>query len=437
MFAVIDVETTGGQVMEDRITEIAIFLTDGTKIIDSYTSLVNPEKKIMPFVANLTGITDEMVSTAPLFADIADKVEEMTKDAIFVAHNIGFDYSIIRKEFKRLNRAYKRSNLCTVKLSQKTIKDQPSYSLGNLCDNLGLTIGSRHRAYGDAEATVLLLHKIIKEQGLEYVEEFGNQQTHQIEFKGAITKQMIDELPEEPGLFRFMDKDSEVLYVKAAKNILAEVTKFLVNEIKKPNFNNLYNVISSIDTQIINSYVVAEIQEIEEIRQHKPIFNKSGIYKNYPVGVYENKNLDGPAFVVERNPVGTPIWRFLNERTANRFLKKMVHESNLHPPLVNDPNLLEDAQKEFKKRIESFLNYKVYPHRNCFIVQEVSFANTYYVISIFDYCYQGYAIIDSAFYDGSKEAILENIITGDNNPYIQKIIQRYLRKKKNYTIVPY
>ncbi len=132
MFAVIDVETTGGHLYDDRITEVAIYVTDGSKMIKSFSSLVNPERKITPFVVKLTGITDEMVSAAPTFSQIGQEILAHTENCIFVAHNIGFDYSMIKREFKRIGTPFRRSNVCTVQLSQRVFKNQPSYSLGNL-----------------------------------------------------------------------------------------------------------------------------------------------------------------------------------------------------------------------------------------------------------------------------------------------------------------
>ena len=102
MYAVIDIETNGGSLRNAKITEIAIFLFDGQQIVDSFTSLVNPETSIPPFITKLTGITDEMVQEAPKFYEIAKKIVEMTEDTVFVAHSVSFDYNIIRSEFKRL-----------------------------------------------------------------------------------------------------------------------------------------------------------------------------------------------------------------------------------------------------------------------------------------------------------------------------------------------
>ncbi len=262
MFAVIDVETTGGHLYDDRITEIAIYKTDGYKLIDSFSSLINPQRKITPFVVKLTGINDDMVQSAPLFADVAEKILEITKDCIFVAHNIGFDYSMVKREFKRIGISFRRQNVCTVQLSQRVFKNQSSYSLGNLCKNLNISINNRHRAFGDAEATAILLKKILEAKGLDYVIEHSNAFSKNIKFNGFLTQEMIDVLPEDPGVFRFIDKKNQILYIGSAKNIFLEVTKQLKKLSESQNNERFFDKIHLIDTQVFNSVIIAKLQEI-------------------------------------------------------------------------------------------------------------------------------------------------------------------------------
>ena len=166
LYTIIDVETTGST---NRITEISIFKFDGTKVIDEFTSLVNPESLIPDYITALTGIDNEMVSDAPLFNEIAEKVLEITEDAIFVAHNVNFDYNVISAEFKRIGVTFKRKKLCTVRLSRKLLPGLKSYSLGKLCNSLNINLTNRHRARGDAEATVILFELLLKQDNAEAV----------------------------------------------------------------------------------------------------------------------------------------------------------------------------------------------------------------------------------------------------------------------------
>jgi len=162
MYAVVDIETTGGNNKLGKITEVAIFIYDGEEIIDSFVSLVNPECEIPFFITNLTGISTEMVRNAPKFYEIARRIVEITDNRIFVAHNVSFDYNFIRKEFNDLGYDFRRNILCTVELSRKYLPGHQSYSLGKLCGDLDIKIEGRHRAAGDALATVKVLNLILE-----------------------------------------------------------------------------------------------------------------------------------------------------------------------------------------------------------------------------------------------------------------------------------
>ena len=160
MYAIVDIETTGGG-GDARITEIAVFRHDGTQIVDFFHSLINPETYIPPFITRLTGIDNAMVQDAPTFYDVQDAVRAMTRDAWFVAHNAKFDYGFIKREFGALDEYFQRDLLCTVQLSRKIFPGLKSYSLGNVCQSLEIMIENRHRAHGDAEATVRLFEKLL------------------------------------------------------------------------------------------------------------------------------------------------------------------------------------------------------------------------------------------------------------------------------------
>ena len=162
MYSIIDIETTGQSFRNGKITEIAIYIHNGHEITGSFTTLVNPECLIPDYITRLTGIDNGMVAHAPKFYEIAKTVVELTAGKIFVAHNVLFDYSFMRQEFKRLGYDFKRKTLCTVRLGRKYLPGHASYSLGNICRDLNIRIEGRHRAAGDALATVKLLEKIME-----------------------------------------------------------------------------------------------------------------------------------------------------------------------------------------------------------------------------------------------------------------------------------
>ena len=164
MYAIIDIETTGQSALKGKITEIGIFIHDGTEIVESFSSLVNPECYIPQFITDLTGISNDMVKRAPKFYEIARKIVEITQDKIFVGHNVQFDYRFVQEEFKRLGYDYQRQTMCTVRLGRKFIPGHRSYSLGNICEELGISINGRHRAAGDAYATTKLFEIIMEKK---------------------------------------------------------------------------------------------------------------------------------------------------------------------------------------------------------------------------------------------------------------------------------
>jgi DNA polymerase III subunit epsilon len=161
MYNIIDIETTGGNPKSDKITEIAVFTHNGVRVISEFCTLVNPEKKIPAFITGITGISNEMVAGAPKFYEIARKLVEITESHIFVAHNAAFDYGFVCEEFRQLGYTFKRDRLCTVKLSRKLIPGLRSYSLGKLCSEINIPVNNRHRARGDAFATVSLFEMLM------------------------------------------------------------------------------------------------------------------------------------------------------------------------------------------------------------------------------------------------------------------------------------
>ncbi len=222
MYAVVDIETTGGKFNEEGITEIAIHKFDGHQIVDSFISLVNPERDIQPFVVNLTGINNKMLRNAPKFFEVAKRIIEITTDCILVAHNTSFDYRILRTEFKRLGFEFERKTLCTVELSKQLIPDLESYKLGRLCRTLGIPVTDRHRANGDALATVKLLQLLLdKDLGKTIITATVKQELI-TELSPKLTT-IIDDLPTKTGVYYIHKADGKIIYIGKSKNIKKRV----------------------------------------------------------------------------------------------------------------------------------------------------------------------------------------------------------------------
>ena len=165
-FAILDVETTGGKFNQEKITDISILIYDGIKIINRFETLINPDKEIQPFVQRLTGINNELVRNSPRFKDVSKKIFEITKNKIIVAHNVDFDYRIIKNEFQNINMKYLRDSLCTVDLSKLIFPNLKSYKLTNLLSNFGIVNQNPHRANSDALGA-LELFKILVDKDLD------------------------------------------------------------------------------------------------------------------------------------------------------------------------------------------------------------------------------------------------------------------------------
>ena len=212
MYAIIDTETTGTGAEYGKITEIAIFLHNGIEITDSFTTLINPECNIPWNITRLTGISNEMVAEAPKFHEVAKKIVELTAGRIFVAHNAMFDYSFVKAEFKRLGYDYRRKLMCTVKLSRKLFPVHRSYSLGNICADLGIINDERHRAAGDAFATVKLFEILLAKNASTGADLFSNQ-TY------ALSKEKIALLPGSSGVYYFYDNRQSIIYIGKSSDI--------------------------------------------------------------------------------------------------------------------------------------------------------------------------------------------------------------------------
>lgn len=271
MYAIIDIETSGGKFNEEGITEIAIYKFDGELVVDKFISLINPEREIEPFVVQLTGITQQMVKNAPKFYEIAKRILEITQDCIFVAHNVSFDYRIIQTEFRRLGFEYERLTLCTVSLSKKLIPGQLSYSLGKLCKSIGIPILERHRANGDAMATVKLF-KILLERDFDKNIIKETLKTTDVKIIKSSYLKIIDALPTDAGIFYLHNNNGDIIYIGKSKNIKKKVSNFFL----QTNKIGLYiqQNVQSVSFEKTGNELIASIKHYQEITNNKPLLNK-------------------------------------------------------------------------------------------------------------------------------------------------------------------
>ncbi|MFL3661888.1 MAG: exonuclease domain-containing protein [Polaribacter sp.] len=291
LYAVVDIETTGNGPKGQKITEISALIFDGKKIVDEFTSLVNPEQNIPAFITSLTGITNAMVRNAPKFFEIAKKVAEITENTIFVAHNVNFDYNIIHAEFKSLGFDFKRKKLCTIRLTRKIIPGLPSYSLGNICTAENIPINGRHRAKGDAEATAELLRRLIERDDNFTINSFLNPKSRQATLPPLLDKIVIDNLPETFGVYYFKNLAKEIIYVGKANNIKQRVISHFYDKKKKEQTMCLET--ADISFTKTGSELLALLLESSEIKHLYPKFNRAQRKSAEAVGLFSYEDQKG------------------------------------------------------------------------------------------------------------------------------------------------
>ena len=267
MYTIVDLEATGGKFNEESIIEIAIYKFDGVSITDQFISLVNPEKEIHPYVEKLTGISSKMLKTAPKFHEIAKRVIEITSDSVLVAHNAQFDYRILQLEFKRLGFDFSMKSICTVILSQELLPDQQSYKLGRLSRSLGIPIKDRHRASGDALATVelfkILLEKDVKQEIIrKSIVEFPGEKMDNI------FKDVIDNLKENTGVFYIYNENNELVYIDSSKDIKNKLIKLFTSKKFIPKY--VQNNFKTIKVHPTGNVHIAILKTLQEINSLKP-----------------------------------------------------------------------------------------------------------------------------------------------------------------------
>lgn len=291
-FAIIDIETTGGTAARERITEIAIVVHDGNKVIDTFSSLVNPERSIPFNITQITGITDDMVRNAPKFFEIAKQVVEMTKDCVFVAHNVRFDYSFIQEEFRRLGYTYTRKQLCTVRMARSAMPGLRSYSLGNLITHLKIQVENRHRALDDALATTILFEKIIAiEKGTDTMIDRVNLGIKETSLPKGITLEKLHDLPETCGVYYLHNEQGDVIYVGKSINIKKRIMDHFADKTEKGK--KIYDGVADISFEVTGSELVSLLLENHEIKTLKPRINKAQRAKYLAYVIYQFKDEEG------------------------------------------------------------------------------------------------------------------------------------------------
>ena len=334
-YAIVDIETTGGYAAANGIIEIAIKVFDGEKIIEEFETLVNPNQAIPRYIQAFTGINNEMVQDAPAFEEIAEKVYTCLQGNVFVAHNVNFDYSFIKSHLEFYGYSFNAKKLCTVRLSRQIFPGFPSYSLGNLCNSLQIDLNNRHRAGGDAAATVVLFKKLLDNDANNAIEKSLNRNSKEAVLPPNVPKAHFDVLPKNPGVYYFHDQKGKVVYVGKAKNIRSRVNSHFSNNSDSRQKQNFVRNIHGISFQSTATELMAAILESTEIRRLWPIFNTSQKRQEEVFGifVYEDQNGYMRLAIEKKRKYSNPVYTFHYKVDGYGVLRKLMKEFSLCPKL--------------------------------------------------------------------------------------------------------
>lgn len=291
LFAVVDVETTGGKPIDTKITEIGIVISDGKQILSEYQTLVNPEKRIDWYVTKLTNITNEMVANEPRFDDLADTIQELLKDKIFVAHNVDFDFGILKRQFLEIGKPLDGKRLCTVKSAKKVFQGLSSYSLSNITEYLEIPLMNAHRALDDARATTHLLHKILEQADFDFLHAEIKEQNHIVELPEHWVIKDNKPLDHSSGIIYFHNDKDEIIYIDISKNFQKKIYE-VISGAKHNDFfyKRLLDNTRSLTLDFMDDLFKSELKMINDIQFQRPRYNKPFKAQNDTFAIYIKKD---------------------------------------------------------------------------------------------------------------------------------------------------
>lgn len=453
MYAILDIETTGGQYNEEGITEIAIYKFDGHEILDQFISLVNPEIPIQPFVVKLTGINNAMLRSAPKFYEIAKRIIEITENCIIVAHNASFDYRVIKTEFKRLGYDYKKQTLCTVELSKKLIPDQTSYSLGKLVRSLGIPVTDRHRANGDAMATVKLFKLLLSKD----IEKTIVKSFIKTEIKSGVTPKLLDILdhvPSKTGIYYIHNEQGEIIYIGKSKNIKKRINQHFTGLSKKSK--KIQKEVFTVTFEETGSELIALLKESEEIKINKPIYNKSLRKTLFPWALYTEKDIHGYLIlkVLKADGRKKEIISFSSQEEGKNALFQITEKYQLCQKingLYDSKNscfqyeikqclgacINQEKPKDYNTRVLEFIRNHQFQNQTMVIVDKGRTLEERSAVLIENGEYKGYCFYNLNHQIHTIEILKKIIIPMENNRDSRNIIQNFINKRKVLKIIKF
>jgi DNA polymerase III subunit epsilon len=451
MYAILDIETTGGKYNEEGITEIAIYQHDGQKVTDQFISLVNPERPIQPFVEKLTGINSKMLRSAPRFFELAKRIIEITENCLIVAHNADFDYRILRTEFKRLGYNFERNSLCTVTLSQQLLPEMESHKLGKLVRSLGIPISDRHRAQGDAMATVKLFELLLEKDSSK---EILKSQIKALHVNQVASKYLaiLEELPTTTGVYYLHNAVGDLLYIGKSKNIQQRVRTHLTATDRKSQ--KIQKKLHKVNFENTGSELIALLKEQLEIKKNQPKINKDGRYRLYPVGIRIDKTTPYHQLVLEQVRTKEDyLVVFKNGRVAKHLMLRWMETHTLchkHSSLQESDGacyaykndnckgacLEEESPEQYNARLEALNGIRDYPHNDFLMIDQGRKEGEKSFIYIENQCFKGYGFFELNHQIKTPEKIQHRMTPMEENSDCRALIQAHLKKNKYKKLIP-
>ena len=270
--AFVDLETTGGTAIEDRITEIGIIEVDDDGVRE-WSSLVNPEMRIPSFIQSLTGISDAMVQDAPVFAEIASEVAERLQDRIFIAHNARFDHGFLKNEFRRTGHTFRPPVLCTVRLSRTLFPGFARHNLDALVERHRLQVSERHRALGDARLIWQFWQRIHEVHVAEDIDAAIAKLLSRPTAPSHLDTLRVDAVPSTPGIYLFYGQNDLPLYVGKSTNLHRRVLQQFSGDHVSAREQKLSQQIHRIDWVETEGELGALLLEAMLVKRLQPVHN--------------------------------------------------------------------------------------------------------------------------------------------------------------------
>lgn len=445
-FAIVDIETTGDKPVNFKVIEIAIILHDGVNELDRYHTLINPEERISPFISRLTGIHDADVQHAPRFFEVAKQIIEFTHDSVFVAHNVTFDYSVIRREYKRLGYDFRLPHLCTVQTARILIPGYPSYGLKNITKALGINLNGHHRAINDTEATAELFMMLFERDQEKKLENFIKKEINPKILHPELDVDMLDEIPNKTGVYRFYNERDELIYVGKSIHIRRRIEQHLKNS-KTQKGIELRSTIARIGYELTGSELIALLKESGEIKQHQPIYNRAQRTAHFSHGLYIHMDQKGYYnLVVKKNSVAEqPVITFTSVQNGKKYLEYWLEEFDLCPKLcgLHTSNsacfnytikrckgacVAEETAEEYNNRVKNLIDDLNFRSTTFLVLDKGRNSKEHGFVFIENGQYAGYGYIPRYVLARKLENFRKHLRKRKSNRDFQSIIKTQLHK---------